>query len=107
MVEFIRERRIKATAKRHNCWCCDTMIGTGSPAIYFSSKQEGEFVAGHMHTDCRDAEVEWNDKNDTWGEDWCPLHSIRECDEADAECQWLAENYPAVAARLHIEQVPA
>lgn len=102
MVEFTRETTIKATRKDHRCHCCHTKIEAGSPASYFAQKHDGDFHSGHMHVDCRDAEVEWNKLGDTWGEDWNPLDTIKESDEAEVDCAWLAEKFPAVAARLGI-----
>ena len=100
MTEFIREQRIKATRKPHRCEGCGKMIEAGQPAVAYAQKSEGELYSGHFHTDCRDAEVAWNHEADTWGEDWSPLCSIRECDDADDWLAWLAEKFPAVHSRI-------
>lgn len=102
MHEFTRETTIKATRKPHACLCCHTLIEAGSPAKYFAQKYDGDFHSGHMHPDCRSAEVAWNDLMDTWGEDWNPLDTIKDSDDAEDNCAWLAEKFPAVAARLGI-----
>lgn len=102
MREFTRETTIKATRKPHACWCCHTLIEAGSPAKHFAQKYDGDFHSGHMHPDCRSAEVAWNDLMDTWGEDWNPLDTIKDSDDAEYNCAWLAEKFPAVAARLGI-----
>ena len=102
MHEFTRETTIKATRKPHACCCCHTLIEAGSPAKYFAQKYDGDFHSGHMHPDCCSAEVAWNDLMDTLGEDWNPLDTIKDSDDAEDNCAWLAEKFPAVAARLGI-----
>jgi hypothetical protein len=102
MREFTTESRIKATRKDHSCICCHTIIPAASQAIAFATKNDGEFHHGHMHRDCRDAEIAWNHEADTWGEDWQPLDSIKDCDDAEEWCAWLAEKWPVVAARVGV-----
>jgi len=102
MDEFTRESSIKATKKPHRCLCCHQRIEAGSPANYFAQKYDGEFHSGHMHPDCRNAEVAWNGLMDTWGDDWSPLYTIKESDDAKEYCAWLAEKFPDVAARMGI-----
>lgn len=102
MTEFTREQSITATRKAHRCLCCHSQIEAGSPANYFAQKYDGDFHSGHMHPDCRDAEVQWNHLQDAWGDDWNPLDTIKESDNAELDCAWLAKNFPAVAARLGI-----
>ena len=103
MAEFTRETTIKATKKPHRCLCCHQHIEAGSPANYFAQKYDGDFHSGHMHPDYRNAEVAWNHLRDTWGDDWNPLDTIKESDDAELDCAWLAEKFPAVAVRLGVQ----
>lgn len=100
MSEFFRETKIKATRKDHACCGCGKTITAGLPAVYMAMKQEGDFWALHSHTECRDAEVDWNRQADTWGEDWNPLSSITEGDDAEDWCAWLREKHPIAAERV-------
>lgn len=109
MAEFFREKTIKRTAREHYCAGCNRKIEAGSPASYFACKDEGEFYSGHYHLDCREAEIAWNDLNDTWWDDYSPLYSLPESDNArgpDGDIAWICEKYPDVAARLNIATLP-
>lgn len=100
MSEFFSERTIKATRKPHHCFACNGVIPIGMSARYYAMKDDGIFFDAHYHIECRAAEIAWNDKNDTWGDEFTGLCLIKESDDADSELAWLAEHHPITASRL-------
>lgn len=97
---YCSHRDIKSTRKEHCCDGCGQMIPIGSPAYYWAGDCEGEFYSCYYHSECRAAEIAWNDLQDLWGDEYTALCVIRE--EAE-DCAWLVKNYPIVANRMGIQ----
>ena len=98
MTEFFTERSIKKTKKDHQCLGCNKNISQGSPANYYAAKDDGQFFDAYYHTDCRDAEIEWNDLHNTWGYEYTPLYMMDDQDDYD----WIKDKYPVVASRMGV-----
>ena len=98
-MSFSREWSVKAVRKVHRCDCCGKPIEMGQAAIRWSGMTDGDFGSAIMHPDCRAAEIAMNELKDyRLGDDWWPLREIESDDH-----EWLAEEYPVVAARMDIE----
>jgi hypothetical protein len=90
-------RTIKKTRKIHCCEACGKKIDAGSSAYYWAGDCDGMFYACRYHVECRDAEVEFNEKNDCWGDEYTGFEEIRDKPE---DVEWLIEAFPVVASRI-------
>lgn len=91
---FLREQTVKSTRRVHRCEACGQPMAIGSEAYRWFGVVEGQFYSIIYHPDCREAENALNDLHETWGDEWIGL-----CDLDPEDHTWLAETYPAVAAR--------
>ena len=97
-MSFYRERAIKSTRKERQCYGCCRTIAVGSEALECAGTGTDGFWSGTYHTDCRKAEIAFNDLKDyRWGDEWYALHEI-EFEDWD----WLIDEFPAVADRMGI-----
>ena len=95
---FYRETLIKAVRKARQCCACSRVIDSGMPALNCAGSGPDGFWAADYHTECRAAEIGFNDLKDyRWGDEWYPLHEM----EFD-DWQWLLAEYPIVAERMNI-----
>ena len=101
MTDFGNFSVIKKTRKDHHCQCCDKAIVAGSAdVVHWAGKWDGEFASVHYHSECRAAEIAWNNEFDLWGDDFWNLYLLAQEEEFSSYLLTVREKWPAVADRL-------
>lgn len=93
-MSFVTEE-VRTARKDHTCCACNRRIDAKTQYVRWVGTDDG-FQSAAYHTDCREAEVEWNRMSggDRW--DWYPL-----CDLDSEDFDWLCDAFPTVAHRLY------
>lgn len=104
MAEFTRERKIKATRKRHVCEQCGSLIEIGSKAMYHTGHHDGDFYTGYQHMECYGAGIAYAKMTNRWDDEFTWFYVM--LDDRDDEL-WLLRNHPIVAERLGLSMAEA
>lgn len=60
MVTELSTRPVTATGAPHQCEWCGREIPAGSPAVYRAYTFDGDFMAGYMDPECRQAMLDYD-----------------------------------------------
>lgn len=102
---FNSTRATVVAAKQHICDQCGKPIQKGTIHSYTAGKYDGDFYTAREHNDCRELWLKlWDVRGLLYGDTQDVLISDGDLYE---DKEWIAAEYPDVAARLWPSLVPA